>query len=178
MTPALYQFHVPGLPRPKGSIRFVPVISRFPTVVQSAKDLQRCGRLTSTTDGLQDWQRAISWAAFAARGNLQPSQLCGYDLSVIFKLPKPKRLRFAKPIVRPDLDKLLRAVCDALTGVLWHDDSQVLLLSAEKVYVDNVANIGALITVTQVATEATFRKLAQPPRRPRQTALPLIDSGA
>lgn len=31
---------------------------------------------------------------------------------------------------KPDLDKLLRAACDALTGSLWRDDSQVARIRA------------------------------------------------
>lgn len=31
----------------------------------------------------------------------------------------------AVPVVRPDIDKLERAVLDALKGVAWHDDGQV-----------------------------------------------------
>lgn len=40
----------------------------------------------------------------------------------------------AYPIVRPDVDKLSRAVLDALTGTLWRDDAQVVRKTVEKVY--------------------------------------------
>lgn len=36
------------------------------------------------------------------------------------------------PISKPDVDKLSRAVCDALTGIVWRDDSQVIQLVACK----------------------------------------------
>ena len=35
---------------------------------------------------------------------------------------------------RPDLDKLVRGVLDALTGVCYRDDSQVVTLTAQKVW--------------------------------------------
>jgi crossover junction endodeoxyribonuclease RusA len=38
------------------------------------------------------------------------------------------------PTVAPDVDKLVRAVLDALTGVLYHDDAQVIQLHAFKAY--------------------------------------------
>jgi Holliday junction resolvase RusA-like endonuclease len=38
---------------------------------------------------------------------------------------------------RPDLDKLIRAVGDALTGVLWTDDAQIVTWSTGKGYVDS-----------------------------------------
>jgi len=34
----------------------------------------------------------------------------------------------------PDLDKLVRALLDSLTGVVWGDDSQVAVIQAEKRY--------------------------------------------
>jgi Holliday junction resolvase RusA-like endonuclease len=40
----------------------------------------------------------------------------------------------AYPITRPDLSKYTRAVEDALTGVVWHDDAQVVRQILEKHY--------------------------------------------
>ena len=31
-----------------------------------------------------------------------------------------------------DTDKLIRSVCDALTGIVWYDDSQVVDITAKK----------------------------------------------
>lgn len=42
----------------------------------------------------------------------------------------------ARPIVRPDATKLCRCVEDALTGVLWHDDAQVVAQFISKEYGD------------------------------------------
>jgi crossover junction endodeoxyribonuclease RusA len=38
------------------------------------------------------------------------------------------------PVVKPDVDKLLRATLDALTGVLFSDDAQVVRVLMDKVY--------------------------------------------
>jgi Holliday junction resolvase RusA-like endonuclease len=35
---------------------------------------------------------------------------------------------------RPDLDNLVKSVKDALTGVIWKDDAQIIRLTAEKRY--------------------------------------------
>lgn len=40
----------------------------------------------------------------------------------------------ACPTTRPDLDKIVRAVLDALTSAVWYDDSQVVTLMASKDY--------------------------------------------
>lgn len=37
-------------------------------------------------------------------------------------------------IVKPDLDKLVRATLDALTGVIYVDDAQVVSINARKMY--------------------------------------------
>ncbi|MCP4569473.1 MAG: RusA family crossover junction endodeoxyribonuclease [FCB group bacterium] len=39
-------------------------------------------------------------------------------------------------IIRPDIDNLLKFVCDALNGVAWKDDSQIVLKSGQKMYGD------------------------------------------
>lgn len=65
---------------------------------------------------------------------------CGKEsavwLTLNFYLAKPPsapRKRF-RPTVKPDVDKLVRATLDALTGVLFVDDAQVVELNASKNY--------------------------------------------
>jgi Holliday junction resolvase RusA-like endonuclease len=53
-------------------------------------------------------------------------------------------------ITRPDADKLVRAVADALTGVLWRDDSQIDRMMVGKFYVRSDEAPGVEIRVTQV----------------------------
>jgi len=54
----------------------------------------------------------------------------------------------------PDLDKLVRAVCDGLTDAgIWDDDSQVIRLIARKDYADN-CEPGVDIQVTRLETVA------------------------
>lgn len=65
---------------------------------------------------------------------------CGKEsavwLTLNFYLAKPpsvSKKRFC-PTVKPDVDKLVRATLDALTGVLFVDDAQVVELNASKNY--------------------------------------------
>ena len=58
----------------------------------------------------------------------------GVDMDLVFIFNKPKTVKRNEPYVRPDLDKLIRAVLDGLTGVAYEDDQQVVRLTAQKAY--------------------------------------------
>lgn len=74
----------------------------------------------------------------------------GYEVTIIFYLEKPASVKRPFPTVRGtgDLDKLTRAVLDALTRTvdkkskkvtvegLWADDAQVVRIKATKYYCD------------------------------------------
>lgn len=52
-----------------------------------------------------------------------------------------------KPVVKPDTDNYIKSTLDAMNGVLWEDDSQIVKLKAEKRYGERGKII---ITVTQL----------------------------
>lgn len=92
---------------------------------------------------LRGWRSEI--AAAARDQNLIPSPQ-PYSVTLDFFFARPaghfgkKGLRPSAPkvpSVRPDLDKLIRSVLDALTGVAFHDDSQVWEITARKHYADH-----------------------------------------
>lgn len=91
------------------------------------------------------WRASVREAARAAGATLSLSPIV---LKVQFGLYRPKaqtrlvggkrvptfRYKDAMPTTAPDLDKLLRAVMDALTGVCYADDSQVVSIETTKMY--------------------------------------------
>jgi crossover junction endodeoxyribonuclease RusA len=107
-------FFVPGRPVPQGS-----------------KSVSRAGFLYESSKALKPWRKAI--AAGAPEGHLMPRNVPAY-VYLEFIMPRPKATPKVTPpaVKRPDLDKLIRAVLDALTGVIWQDDSQVTRLTVEK----------------------------------------------
>ena len=57
--------------------------------------------------------------------------------SSISKTERDRRLsNQSKPVVKPDTDNYIKATLDALNGVLWHDDAQIVKITGEKKYSD------------------------------------------
>lgn len=127
------EFFVPGLPRPQGSKRafVLPGTSRT-VMVESSK-------------GLKPWRADVTHHALEARSAAGLGPLVGpVEVLAIFALPRPRsHLRAAgglasrapsRPCTKPDLDKLERAIGDALKGVLLADDSLIVAVEKHKVY--------------------------------------------
>jgi Holliday junction resolvase RusA-like endonuclease len=56
-------------------------------------------------------------------------------LSISFYMPLTARSKkSAFHTVKPDLDNLIKAFCDAANGILWNDDAQVCRVLAGKMY--------------------------------------------
>lgn len=99
------------------------------------------GRLVDVNHArLREWRALVGGAV---------EQLGWFDgpvrVELNFYLPRPKGHFGAKgirpsapgrPAVRPDVDKLVRACLDSMTGVVFRDDSQVVTLLARKLYAD------------------------------------------
>jgi Holliday junction resolvase RusA-like endonuclease len=85
----------------------------------------------STT--LAPWTKAVAWTAKAAHVRLAPRERA-IHVAAVFQVTRPKNTTRRCPIVRPDIDKTTRALLDALTGVAYVDDAQVVRLDVEKVY--------------------------------------------
>lgn len=121
------RFRVDGIPIPQGSKNAYVRGRRAVLVdVNAAK--------------LKPWRREIAKAA-----DLGVTFDCPVEVVLEFQLPMPKRPKFGFPAVKPDLDKLTRAVLDGLTdGGLLEDDSRVVRIVAEKHYSESP---GVLVTV-------------------------------
>lgn len=124
-------FTVFGVAVPKGSTRaFIPKGWSRPII-------------TSDNPANKGWQQLVAEGANRAIFALPASErgvLQGpVRLSIAFYLPRPKSApkQVILPTKKPDLDKLVRSVKDALTQVVWRDDSQVVDLVVTKRYAVN-----------------------------------------
>ena len=94
------------------------------------------GKVITKADckGLKGWSEAVGWAASAAKVPLilKPHAVL---VTVRFEFVRPPSVtdRY-HPTVKPDVDKLLRASLDALSGIGYQDDAQVIEIRALKVY--------------------------------------------
>lgn len=110
------------------------------------------GRMVhSNAVGLRVWRDLVALSAVSACGDWKASKGDPVFLQVDFYLPRGKTVTRVLPTVTPDLDKLVRAVGDALTGSVIHDDAQIVSIVVSKHYASSVDNVGAKITVGQVA---------------------------
>jgi crossover junction endodeoxyribonuclease RusA len=131
-------FFVSGAPTPQGSKRAF-VVKGKPVLTESAGDRLRI------------WRQDVRFAAKAAMEQASPDgwePLTGaVDVTLWFRLRRPKSLpkRVYYPVKRPDLDKLVRAILDALTSVgVFRDDAQVVTLDAFKRF-DEKSGVGVTI---------------------------------
>lgn len=123
----MISFTVYGRPVPQGSMRaFLPKGSNRPIV-------------TSDNKKLKPWRQQVSETAMyeMRKAGISVCQ-SGVALCVIatFYFAKPKSVKkcVTQKTTKPDVDKLLRGVLDALTGVVFWDDSQVVIASSTKLF--------------------------------------------
>ena len=123
-------FWVRGTPAPKGSKRHVGG-----------------GRMIESSKKLPAWMQAVKLQAAKNRPSSPIDSPAAVRMD--FYLPEPQRPLYEVPAVKPDLDKLIRSILDALeaAGIL-KNDSRVTHLEATKHYADNHNPAGAHITIT------------------------------
>lgn len=108
------QFFVAGRPVPQGSLKFInghAIHMRAQDLALWRADIARVAKSVI-------WEKAVE----------------SVEVHLTFTLLKPKTVKRNEPFVRPDIDKLIRAVLDGLTGVAYDDDQQVTKITAIKEY--------------------------------------------
>jgi Holliday junction resolvase RusA-like endonuclease len=96
-----------------------------------------------------DWKQFIALRA-NSEGVKPFPQGVALSMVVSFHLSRPASVSAKKrpyPVCKPDLDNYIKAAKDGLKGIAWHDDSQVIRISAEKRYSDTP---GIRITVEAI----------------------------
>jgi crossover junction endodeoxyribonuclease RusA len=110
-------FVVLGLPVPQGSMKHVGG-----------------GRIVSKSPKLKEWRSKIADVVRDQVG--EPAHREPVSVTVIFTFNRPKTVTREMPTVPPDLDKLQRAIGDALSIDCKYlvDDAQIVEWHAQKTY--------------------------------------------
>jgi crossover junction endodeoxyribonuclease RusA len=111
---------VPGTPRPEGALRIYRTKTGGRNLCHASGNKLRAWRKIIALKMSLAWRRPPTDKAI--------------HLEADFHLPRPKKLVRPYPTVKLDSDKLLRAVLDALTGVVYEDDGQVVNCIVQKRY--------------------------------------------
>jgi len=125
----------------------------------------KCSRVRHSTGvALLEWRQKIADAAIKA-GAVKFNG--AVKVIAVFGVPRPdyhfikgtRYLRHAhtydRPYVAPDVDKLARALLDALTGVCYGNDAQVVVLSVAKEYREKTEIIVESISSYSTGYETT-----------------------
>lgn len=134
-----------GVPIPQGSAKaFVGKGGRAHVTADNAKT--------------KPWRQTVSTAAREAAQEQGAGRFEGpVQVVASFYFDRPGSVsekRRPYPTVKPDLDKLLRALLDALTDAgIWKDDSQVIFVEVNKTYISAESRLdrpGVTVAVSEV----------------------------
>ena len=117
------QIIVKAKPVTQGSVHAITVNGKARVIHNKSKELYA--------------QRELIQALYHDAGGIKHTG--GVEIELVFTFVRPKSVSAKKRphvIVKPDIDKLERAVLDALTHHAYDDDAQVVKLSALKTYGD------------------------------------------
>ena len=148
-----------------------------PATKGSAQAFVVPGRGRARAVVVNDNRKAAPWAALvreAAERAVAMQEVGPVEVEIRFYLPRPRAhylrgaLRPTAPslvVTKPDGDKLLRCCWDALAGICFKDDSQIVRWSGAKYYADPHP-VGARICVRPIlqrGPQATCDAHATPP---------------
>lgn len=141
------RFDVVGIPKPGGS--------------KKAFYNKKLGRalIVDACKKNKQWRDTVADTAVA---NRCPTYGGALVIEVHFRMPRPKwhfgakGLRPSAPAhhtTKPDATKLLRSTEDALTGIAWRDDSQIVMQTVTKAYCAVGEYPGAEIRITELEAD-------------------------
>lgn len=165
-------FTVRGLPAPQGSKRAFR--NKYSGRIQQVESSRR----------VAPWRSDVRDAALAAMATAPPLA-APVAIRLEFRMPRPKGhygsgrnaallkpSAPARPAGKPDLDKLARAILDAIAGLVIADDALVVDLHAVKIYAADDRAVGVVVNVVDI--DEVDRPVEA--RAPRGTRWPPIDT--
>ena len=154
----MIQFTVLGTPAPKGSARAMK--NKYTGKAQLVP-----GGSQKNREAMRSWSHDVRSAAIAARARTLPltERPCFVNtplhVAIRFYLARPASHWGKKgvlpsaplfPAKKPDIDKLVRATLDAMTGIIFDDDSRIVALKVLKLWArpsEEGADIGIMSAI-------------------------------
>lgn len=137
-----FSLFIPGIPASKGSYR--PITGRSRTTGKPVT------RLIPMDKKERPWRNHVRDTILSHKPPTIPHDAY-VTVETTFYLPRPKTIPPSKrkhPTVKPDIDKLQRALYDAITEThIWHDDCQITDVTSHKRYADTTTT-GVLLKIT------------------------------
>lgn len=144
------RFKVPGTPVAKGRPRFV----------NRGKFVQ-----TYTPESTTNYENLVK-LSYSQESSVKLSGALSAEMQFYFPIPKSvskkKRAEMIagniSPTKKPDLDNCIKSVLDALNGIAFDDDSQVVFVTAFKAYSEKPS-----VIVTLEEFDDSFLEMMNPP---------------
>ena len=97
-----------------------------------------------TPEKTKSYEDLIRWSYVSAGGKYLGEEVLQVSIEAFFPIPqsfsKAKKEMAIKgklrPTTKPDCDNIIKVVLDALNGVAYYDDKQVVTVSCNKYYAD------------------------------------------
>ena len=163
------EFFIPGTPAPGGSKTVFPIWKRDGTLLTKILN-GRVWPIFNVTDdagaGNKEWKKVCAGYARKFMIGTRPFT-CALTVDFIFFLRRPNDHFIAgnrergtlKPTAppwhtgKPDALKFARPTEDALTGIVWADDSQTVRVSSEKRYCGANDQTGCIVRLVVLSTD-------------------------
>ena len=114
-------FTILGDPRPQGRPRFA-----------------RMGKFVKAYDPKEsrEYKQTLAAQIAAQEPEYISAGAISLDCAFVFARPKSLPKKVIDHTKKPDLDNIIKALKDAMTGIVWKDDAQIVSLTARKEYGD------------------------------------------
>lgn len=148
-------FTVAGVPATKGSYRIVGGRKHGRLVADNAREMP--WRRTVANQVRAQWWRTHPNARMPRRAG-------ACEIDAVWRLQRPRTVRRGHPSVKPDLDKLARALFDALTDSgLIDDDARIIRATLAKTYCASARDQGVRFTIRWFDDEPTGKTRREEP---------------
>lgn len=145
---AIISFFVPGCPIAQPRIKARGVFAR-------GRVFARVYEPGGKTSPVRQWKSDLQAEAYKhVNGSLLAGPLA---LKATFFFPRPQRLNRSKdpvgPIpydVKPDIENVLKALMDSMTGIIYNDDRQIASICVEKFFARKGGDPGTRVEISEI----------------------------